>query len=387
MNAPVAHLPIAPIPGAAEWEKQLQQIARGSLEFCADFPTIARRFEAWWAQEIIDRPIFLGAANRNPQQPITRRLELLEQPERWLEAKFQDLLQTHCVGDALPSIRVDFGPVLLGGLLGGRVTFDSDTTWTHALIGDDWSNAPDWTIPDDGPWWGLLQELTRRTAEHAAGRFLVRTPDLGGSGDVLLNLRGSAALCTDVIDNPSRVREAVDAIYPSWQRAFSTLYRITLERGAGIIHWLGIWSDRPYMIPACDFNALIGPRPFETLFLPDIARQAETAGRAIFHLDGPDAARHIDALLEVLAIQAIQFTPGAGTPSALAWVDMFRKIQRRGRSLFIVCPDEEVLELCEALPPQGLAIMVEGSLSPEDLDALFAAFERRWQRGTAASVN
>ena len=175
------------------------------------------------------------------------------------------------------------------------------------------------------------------------------------------------------------MREAVDAIYPSWHRAFSMLYRVTLEQGAGIIHWLGIWSNRPYMIPACDFNALIGPRQFEALFLPDIARQAETAGRAVFHLDGPDAARHIDALLEIPAIRAIQFTPGAGTPSALAWIDMFRKIQRRGRSLFIVCPGQEVLALCEALPPQGLAIVVEGSLSPEDLDALFAAFVRRWE--------
>ena len=67
------------------------------------------------------------------------------------------------------------------------------------------------------------------------------------------------------------------------------------------------------MIPACDFNFLIGPREFERLFLPDIARQAATAGRAIFHLDGPGAARHIDALLDLPELQAIQFVPGAGT--------------------------------------------------------------------------
>lgn len=376
-----APLPITPIPQAEAWGKALEEIARGPLEFCEDFPAIAQRFEAWWAQDVIDRPIFIATANTRPQRPITRRLELLDQPERWLAAKFQDLQQTRNIGDALPSIRVDFGPVLLGGLLGGQVAFDSDTTWTHAFINDDWSNAPDWAISDDGSWWQLLQELTQQTAEHAAGRYLLRTPDLGGTGDVLLNLRGSAALCMDVVDRPERVQEAVDAIYAAWHRAFSALYRITLTRGAGIIHWLGIWSSRPYMIPACDFNALIGPRKFETLFLPDIARQAETAGRAVFHLDGPDAARHIDALLEVPAIRAIQFTPGAGTPSALAWVEMFRKIQRRGRSVFVICPVDEVLELCEALPPEGLAVMVDGSLSSDEMETLFEVFRRRWQHG------
>jgi hypothetical protein len=119
---------------------------------------------------------------------------------------------------------------------------------------------------------------------------------------------------------------------------------------------------------------LVGPSQFKDLFLPDIARHAATVGRAVFHLDGPDAARHVDALLEVPEIQAIQFTPGTGTPSALAWVDMFHKIQRRGRSVLIICPTEEVLALCEALQPEGLAIWVDTALTPDALDALFARF-------------
>jgi hypothetical protein len=128
------------------------------------------------------------------------------------------------------------------------------------------------------------------------------------------------------------------------------------------------------MIPACDFNALIGPRQFRAVLLADIARQTATVGRAVFHLDGPDAARHIDALLEMPEIQAIQFTPGAGTPSALAWVDMFRKIQRHKKSVLIICPADEVLGICEALNPEGLAILVDTSLSPDEMDNLFARF-------------
>jgi len=371
MNETLDHPPIIPMPDLPSWAGTLQRIAAEPLEFCEEFPTITRRFEAWWAHDLLDRPVFIASVNADPTRPITRRLELLDQPEAWFEAKYRDMLQLHRVGDALPYIRTDFGPVLLGGMFGGRLEFGADTGWTHAFIGDDWANAPDWALHDDNRWWALLRRLARRLAQDAAGRYLACTPDLGGSGDVLLNLRGSAQLCLDVLDQPGRVRSAVDAIYPAWHRAFAELYAISIGQGAGLIHWLGLWSNQPYMIPACDFNALIGPAQFERLFLPDIARQATTVGRAVFHLDGPAAARHVDALLDVPAIQAIQFTPGSGAPSALAWVEMLRKIQRRGRSVLVVCPPEEVLALYGTLRPEGLAILVDPSLPPDPLDDLF----------------
>lgn len=371
MNRPSVHPPISPIPDLAAWAQRLGQLARQPLEFCENFPIIAQRFEAWWAHEVLDRPLFLATANPHPSRPITRRLELLEQPEAWFQAKLADMLQVHRVGDSLPYIRADFGAVLLSGLLGGHREIGADTGWTHAFIDEDWSNAPDWAIADDNAYWNLLLELVDRVAEDAPGRYLVCTPDLGGSADVLLTLRGSEQLCLDVVIQPARIQAAVDAMYESWRRAFVELYRRTVNRGVGLIHWLGLWSDQPYMIPACDFNALIGPRHFESLLLPDIARQAATAGRAVFHLDGPDAARHIDALLEVPEIQAIQFTPGAGTPSALAWVEMFRKIQDKGRSVLAICPPDEVLALCDALRPEGLAIMIDQAMTPDKLDSLF----------------
>ena len=365
---------VVPIPELTTWTEVLTLIAAGPLDFCPEFPSIARRFEAWWAREVVDRPIFIGTVNTTPARPITRRLDLLHDADAWLDAKQADLAQTYHVGDALPFIRVDFGPVLLGGMLGGTLEFGADTGWTHAFINESWSNAPDWALSETNPWWVLLQQLTHRVAADAAGRYLVCTPDLGGSGDVLLNLRGAEGLCTDLVLQPERVREAVDAIYPAWHRAFRMLYRNVLAHGAGLIHWLALWSNRPYMIPACDFNYLIGPDQFNRLLLADIARQAATVGRAVFHLDGPGAAKHVDALLEVPDIQAIQFTPGEGTPSALPWVPMFKKIQAHRRSLLIFVPAHEVVKLCKVLEPEGLAVIVTGPATPGELDAHFAAF-------------
>lgn len=375
----INHPPVSPMPELPSWTETLRSVSREPLELCPEFPTIARRMEAWWAHECLDRPVFLGTANRNPERPLERRLELVDDPDAWFEAKRADLMQTHRAGDALPYIRADLGPVSLGGMLGGAIGIGADTAWTHAFINDDWSNAPDWSAPEGSRWWNVMGTLAERAAREAGGRYLVCTPDLGGAADVLLNLRGSSDLCTDVMIQPERVREAVDALYPAWHKAFVELYRVTTGRhGCGLIHWHGLWSDRPYVIPACDFNYMVSPEVFEDLFLPDIARQCATVGRAVFHLDGSGAARHIDALLEVPDLQAIQYTPGAGTPSALAWVDMFRKIQAKGRSVLAFTPADEVLALCEALSPEGLAIQVEGIRSPEELDCLFEEFCRRF---------
>jgi hypothetical protein len=144
------------------------------------------------------------------------------------------------------------------------------------------------------------------------------------------------------------------------------------------VHWLGLWSDRPYMVSECDFNALIGPRLFQRLFLPDIARRAAAVGRAVFHLDGPDAVRHIDALLATPEIQAIQFTPGAGTSSALAQAPMLRKVQASGRPVLVICPAREVLDLCDVLRPEGLGILLDESLTPAELDDLYGRLCRRF---------
>ena len=119
----VDYSPVKPMPHLADWGAALMQIAAGSLEYEPDFAAIAARHEAFWANEHMDRPLFIASANKNPARPITKRLELLEDHEAWFAAKKQDLEQIHRVGDTLPSARVDFGPVLLGALFGAETEF------------------------------------------------------------------------------------------------------------------------------------------------------------------------------------------------------------------------------------------------------------------------
>lgn len=370
----LAPQPIAEIPA---WSQSLKERAADPLEFCPNFCSIAARHEAWWTGNLEGPPLFLASIGKNPEVQITKGLDLLQQPDEWFNNRLKQLRQIHRAGDTLPTIRVDFGPVMLSGLLGGRTEFLSDTTWTHSYIQDDWENEPDWLIREDHPWWTIFHALFEITARNAPGRFLVMGPDLGGSGDVLLNLRGAEKLCLDVIDQPDRVKKAVDAIYPSWRKAYREMWSICYRHRAGFIHWAGLWSNQAYMIPACDFNYLIGHKAFNELFLEDIARQAATIGRAIFHLDGPGAAKHCDALLEIPEIQAIQYVTGAGN-SALTHLKMLKNIQAKGRSLQVIAPASEVLELCSELRPESLNVVVSDFNSVQEIDDLYAALCKKY---------
>jgi hypothetical protein len=351
------------------------------LAFCEDFVVRVLRHEAWWHGEVVGRPLFLASANAAPQRPISRRMELLDRPAEWLAAKLNDMQQLHRPGDMLPSVRADLGPVLLGSLLGGERLFEADTAWTLSFIDDAWSNV-DWLLRADNPWWQRMVDLMEAVAADAAGRYVVMSPGLGGTSEVLLNMRGAGGLSLDVIDRPDTIVQAVQSIFPAWQRAFHQLYAIASANGAWLIHWLNLWSSCRYLVAESDFAYMISRPAFESLFLPDLARQAADVGRAVYHLDGPAATRHLDALLDVPAIRAVQYSPGAGSPSALAWVPMLHKIQERGKSLLIHCPAGEVLALCDALQPEGLAIYVDTVLSVDQLDALYEAFCRRY--GTAS---
>jgi len=155
-----------------------------------------------------------------------------------------------------------------------------------------------------------------------------------------------------------------------WEKAFAALHNTVLGKGTGIIQWLGCWSNSIYTLPTCDFNALIGPADFEELCLPSLKAQAAKAGRCVFHLDGPEAARHAKTLAAADEITAIQYTPGAGTPSALTHIDMFKMFQKVGKSLVVICPYKEIPEVINKLDHRGLYLIASGVTNQSTADEI-----------------
>jgi len=351
----------------------LSDIARRPLEFCPNFPEMAERWEAWWRFEA-DRPLLWGTVPRPDVPPLARGAgySLLENPAAWLGFQRRRLTSRLAIGETLPSVRVEIGPVTLAALLGAPLHFadDEQTSWQDPII-DNWDVPPVFRLDPSNRWLRVLLKLLAITAADAAGRYVVTLPDLGGAVDALANLRRPDRLCLDLLENPEAVRKTALEITAIAEQTRDLFYKTVLKHGAGVVHWLGCWSNRPYAVPTCDFSFMISPEDFRATCWPSIHAQAALAVRAVYHLDS--VPRHAETLIEDPEITAIQFTPGDGTPSALAHLAMFKKIQAAGKPIIVTCPPDEIPELCRHLDRRGVVFRPTPLRSAQQAAALMKA--------------
>ena len=96
----------------------------------------------------------------------------------------------------------------------------------------------------------------------------------------------------------------------------------------------------------------------------------------IYHLDGPGALRHLDSLLAIPELNAIQWVPGAGREEFYRWIPVFRKVQAAGKGLQVNCRLTEIDQVIETLDPHGLYLAVGGVPSREAAEALLKKLEQ-----------
>jgi len=105
-----------------------------------------------------------------------------------------------------------------------------------------------------------------------------------------------------------------------------------------------------------DSSCLISPKDFNELILPSIEQQTEWIGRTMYHLDGPDAIRHLDSLLSLPKLSGIQWIPGAGSPPMSEWIPLLKRIQKAGKLQHLICQKGEVRKLLRELEPEGILL-------------------------------
>ena len=80
------------------------------------------------------------------------------------------------------------------------------------------------------------------------------------------------------------------------------------------------WTDHGVSFRTLGEGAV--PWTQSLLFAPEQRSEVAFFGGAFYHLDGPGAVVHLDALLEIPHMKAIQWVPGAGQPTAAGWIPL-----------------------------------------------------------------
>jgi 5-methyltetrahydrofolate--homocysteine methyltransferase len=229
------------------------------------------------------------------------------------------------------------GPGCLSALITGFTRFKDSTIWLELDEKLTWEEllAIDETARD--PYAETAIEAYRRSAERFEGVFVIPTPDLGGIFDILASLRGTNELLMDTIDRPDDVERVLGVLERLWYRYYEEFAAIArpVNGGAHTIVMRTL-SSRPVNVSVCDFSAMISPEMFERFVLPAVRRECEYFdGRVIFHLDGPGEIPHLERLLSLEKLAAIQWVPGAGNPGSLDehWYDLYRRILDAGKRI------------------------------------------------------
>ena len=344
------------------------------------------RFAAWWERQAVDRVLLqvLAPSGECPPEPAPAP-ESLEQ--RWLDADWRirrfewEMSRTFYGGDAFPYLDTHIGPGTMSLYLGARPEFGEGTVWYHPCIGDiREAQVPE---PDpDNPYWRFSREFARQGVERLKGKALVSFPDLIEGLDTLASLMGNEALLLALIEAPDDVHRFQDALTDIYFDFHDPLYNIIRDRHGGCcFSAFQTYAPGPMAKVQCDFSAMISPEMFAEFAVPYLDEQCARLDYAVYHLDGPCCLQHLDLLLEIPSLDAIQWTPGAGQPSACweGYIPMYRRIREAGKSVMVRGgTPEEARALVEELGPEGLdiAIWVDSPATAEAVvrDAL------RWRR-------
>ena len=327
-----------------------------------DWDLARARMDAWWQGDIIDRVAINITApkERLPEESVSPGdlEDYWTNPDRVIPRLQKHIENTWWGGEAFPVMfPVSTGMVaILAPYLGCSLRFiNRQTTWSDPLIRD-WSHKPPLKFDRANKWWRISERLFRAAGEHAEGRYYIGGPDLNGPGEIIARLRESEGLAFDMIDHPDDVLTAMSEINRAWLDAFHAVYDTIHQYVDGYVWWMGIWSDVPAIDLQCDFSIMISQEMFNRFFLPFLEEQTEWVDRTIYHLDGPGAVRHLDALMALPRLTGIQWVPGAGAARMSGWIDLLKRIQAGGKLLFISCDPDEVEPLVRQLKPEGLLL-------------------------------
>jgi hypothetical protein len=166
-------------------------------------------------------------------------------------------------------------------------------------------------------------------------------------------------------------------------QAFFTSFDLIYEKikdadGGNAFAAFQIWGPGKTAKLQCDFSAMISPRMFRTFVVPCLSSQAEWLDYSLFHLDGTTCIQHLDALLEIKALNAIEWTPQAGRPGggSSEWFPLYRRIKAGGKGIQAIGVEpDEVVPLLDELGPDGTFILMAYPLEPGPAEMLLKSIE------------
>lgn len=330
-----------------------------SLSAKPDYDASAARYEAFWARDGSERPpVCVTFPKEGYKAPALDQPVYSSQKQRWTDVKTraaQDaayVMSREYFADSLPVAWPNLGPEVLTAFCGCGYGFTADTAWSVPCVKSASDPAP--RVDFDNYYFKLLEEYTDELLKYGRGNFIVGLSDFHPGGDHLAALLDPENLAVALIEEPEGVLAMMEAATSDYFRVYRHFADRLIAEDMPLTSWTPLISDGYYYIPSCDFSCMVSNEMFRRFFLPAISAECKFMRHTIYHLDGPNALRHLDSLLEIEELDALQWVPGAGRNDLAESISIWKRAQSRGKGVQINCDVSQLGAIIDALSPRGV---------------------------------
>ncbi|MCI5760022.1 trimethylamine corrinoid protein 2 [Bilifractor sp. HCP3S3_D3] len=338
------------------------------MQYKDNWDETKKKFDGWWHQSNTGRPLMHIVA-RKPEiehlsdgQPheggmdqvfcqglyydLPENLKWKDMEDKYMNPermvlRYRDFCEKHLfLGEAFPNMETNFGPGSVAAYLGSDIGFKEDTVWFKPCIDedDDWEDVPPLKFDPENKWLRRHLEVVEGCRKFAGNDFCLDMPDLMENVDVLSSLRGAQTLMMDMIEDPDSIEERVGQVTDAYFEFFDRFYDLVrTPDGGNSYSCFQIWAPGRMAKLQCDASAMMSVDFFDEFVLDSLKKQTQKLDYAMYHLDGPGAIRHLDHLMEIPGINALQWTPGDTGPDGTyeEWDKIYDKVIASGKSLWI----------------------------------------------------
>lgn len=335
------------------------------MKYKENWEETREKFTNYWNQKNTGRPLMRVIARKPEIEPLSdgqphegsnaevfcqglyydlpEELKWKSMEDKYLDAKqiaarYRDFCDKHLfLGEAFPNVETALGPGSLAAYLGCDIGFNEDTVWFKHFV-EDWEELPELKFDPENKWFKTHLQLVKDIHAELGDDVSIDMPDLMANIDVLSSLRGAQELMMDTLEDPDAIEERVQQVTDCYFEYYDR-FREACAGPEGGNSWscFQMWAPGRFAKLQCDASGMMSKNMFDDFVLDSLRTQTENLDYALYHLDGPGAIKHLDSLMTIPGIRALQWTPGDAGPDGTCedWYPIYDKVIKAGKSLWI----------------------------------------------------
>lgn len=324
---------------------------------------IKKQLENWWNFGKQDKPLLFIQTKKDNTVDVPDTDNIIQY---WTDINFiidrdlKKIQNRNYFGVAMPYHYIDFSASAMPCAFGGGTEYkDKNVLWCHPVF-DKIEDIMSIEVSENNTIHNAIIQTTKRSCAMAKDRYYVSPWPLSGIYDTIAALYGTENLLIDMIEQPDKVKAAADYMTELWIDEFNKIIKIidTSGNDGHICSWVGIWAPGSTFPIQEDISYMMSPEMFREFCVPCIRKIVNAMKYPLYHLDGIGAAVHVDALLEIEELKAIQWQPGAGKEEISQWYSLIKKIIGAGKACQVFVKPDEIDDLVNNVGTQGLLAIV-----------------------------